>query len=191
MKKQKEAPTDVPIIDPEFYDLNPRVITHNQLTSLQKWLDELGDLSGVVHDLNSNQLVGGNQRGRVFNIVECEIEFTLQTEEPDRQGTVGIGYIIWHGERYSYRQVRWDSDQFMRANIIANKAGGTWDWDILANTWDESTLLRSGFEKWEIGANADVFQEPSPPDEFPEYDDKITTEYCCPKCSYEWSGKPK
>ncbi len=77
MKKQKEAPTDVPIIDPEFYDLNPRVITHNQLTSLQKWLDELGDSAGVVHDLYSNPLLGGNQRGRLFNIVECEIGFSL------------------------------------------------------------------------------------------------------------------
>jgi len=30
-----------------------------------------------------------------------------------------------------------------------------------------------------------------PPDDFKEYDDDIDTEYCCPKCGYEWSGKPK
>ena len=29
------------------------------------------------------------------------------------------------------------------------------------------------------------------PDEFPEYGDDIDTMYCCPKCHYEWSGKPK
>lgn len=29
------------------------------------------------------------------------------------------------------------------------------------------------------------------PEAFPEYDDDIETEYCCPKCGYEWSGKPK
>lgn len=29
------------------------------------------------------------------------------------------------------------------------------------------------------------------PDDFQEYGDDIETEYCCPKCGYEWSGKPK
>lgn len=30
-----------------------------------------------------------------------------------------------------------------------------------------------------------------PPGEFNEYDEEIETQYCCPKCAYEWSGKPK
>lgn len=39
---------------------------------------------------------------------------------------------------------------------------------------------------------ASAFPEPKEaPDEFPEYDEDISTEYCCPKCGYEWSGKPK
>lgn len=29
------------------------------------------------------------------------------------------------------------------------------------------------------------------PDEFGEYGEGIETEYCCPKCGYQWSGKPK
>ena len=29
------------------------------------------------------------------------------------------------------------------------------------------------------------------PDDFPTFDNDIDTEYCCPKCSYRWSGKPK
>ena len=28
------------------------------------------------------------------------------------------------------------------------------------------------------------------PEEFPSYDETIPTAYCCPKCGYEWSGKP-
>lgn len=31
----------------------------------------------------------------------------------------------------------------------------------------------------------------SPPDEFPAYDNGLQTDYRCPKCGYEWSGKPK
>jgi ParB-like chromosome segregation protein Spo0J len=32
---------------------------------------------------------------------------------------------------------------------------------------------------------------PAPPEEFPELDESIPTEYRCPKCGYEWSGKPQ
>lgn len=30
-----------------------------------------------------------------------------------------------------------------------------------------------------------------PPEKFQEYDEDIDTQYCCPKCGYEWSGKPR
>jgi hypothetical protein len=29
------------------------------------------------------------------------------------------------------------------------------------------------------------------PEAFKEYDENVETEYCCPKCAYTWSGKPK
>lgn len=29
------------------------------------------------------------------------------------------------------------------------------------------------------------------PEEFPTYGEDLDTQYCCPKCGYEWSGKPK
>lgn len=32
---------------------------------------------------------------------------------------------------------------------------------------------------------------PAAPEEFPAYDENLETAYCCPKCGYVWSGKPK
>lgn len=32
---------------------------------------------------------------------------------------------------------------------------------------------------------------PDPPDDFPEVDMEIETDYKCPKCGYEWSGSPR
>lgn len=29
------------------------------------------------------------------------------------------------------------------------------------------------------------------PEDFPEYGEDISTDYCCPKCGYTWSGKPQ
>ena len=49
------------------------------------------------------------------------------------------------------------------------------------------TLLSEVAEK----AGAVVGKAPQAPDDFSEYDDDIETDYCCPKCGYEWSGKPK
>ncbi len=135
----------------EFYHKNPRQITVQQFENLERWLEELGDLSGVVHDLNSNQIIGGNQRGRVFEINECEIVLTEEYDEPDEQGTVAIGYIVWKGYRYTYRQVRWTEHQCEMGNLVPNVAGGEWDFDILANEFKFDDLLDAGFREADLG----------------------------------------
>ena len=48
----------------------------------------------------------------------------------------------------------------------------------------------TGYDPQDIDKLADSLADPEPPDEFPDYDDDIETEYTCPKCSYSWSGKP-
>ena len=77
------------------YHKNPRQITEKQFADLQKWLRELGDLSGIVHDLNTDEIIGGNMRSRVFDVNACQIELTGEAHEPDEQGTVANGFIVW------------------------------------------------------------------------------------------------
>jgi len=139
----------------KLYHKNPRQITEKQFNDLDEWLFELGDLSGIVHDLNSDEVIGGNQRSRVFDINKCEIVLTEELEEPDEQGTVAHGYIIWKGKKYAYRQVRWDDKQCEKANIVSNKGGGSMDFDILANEFDVDDLLDWGFKSYEIGMISD------------------------------------
>ncbi len=110
----------------KLYHKNPRRISTKQYEQLGNWLTKLGDLSGIVHDLNSDEVIGGNQRSRVFDINACEIEIAETFDEPDEQGTVGLGFILWQGKKYAYRQVRWDAKQCEKANVVANKAGGSW-----------------------------------------------------------------
>lgn len=44
----------------------------------------------------------------------------------------------------------------------------------------------------EMANNSGIYQdEAQAPEEFKEYDEEVETEYCCPKCAYTWSGKPK
>ena len=133
------------------YHKNPRQITAKQYEALAIDLAELGDLGGIVHDLNSDEIIGGNQRSRVFDVNACDVVLTEELHEPDAQGTVAHGYVLWRGNKYAYRQVRWTPRQCERANVVANKRGGTWDFDILANQFEADDLLAWGFEPFELG----------------------------------------
>lgn len=137
-------------IKPKGYHKNPRQITEQQFAKLRQNLQELGDISGIVHDLNTNELIGGNQRSKAVNLAECEIELTNEYAEPTRTGTIAEGYVLWEGERYSYRQVRWTAAQCEQANITANKLGGDWDFDILANEFEFDDLIEYGFKDFEL-----------------------------------------
>jgi ParB-like chromosome segregation protein Spo0J len=57
----------------------------------------------------------------------------------------------------------------------------------------DGDLEGTGWTVYDLDNLADDLgrDEPTPPGDFPGYDDDIETEYQCPKCSYEWSGKPK
>ena len=132
------------------YHKNPRQITHRQYGDLEKWLAQFGDLSGITHNLSSDETITGNQRCRVIDINECEIVIEHKLDEPDEQGTVGLGYVIWQGNRYNYRQVVWDERTAEAANIIANRAGGSWDFDVLADQWHLPDLLEWGFEESDL-----------------------------------------
>jgi hypothetical protein len=165
------------------YHKNPRQITEKQYADLGKHLAALGDLSGIVHDLNTDEIIGGNQRSRVFNINACKIELTEGPHDPDEQGTVAHGFVIWQGKRFAYRQVRWTEKQCEQANIVANKAGGNWNFDLLANEFEFDELVEWGFDPIELG----VIDEPFP--EFKEYDESIAddVEYIeCPSCGHKW-----
>lgn len=129
---------------------NPRTITDESIKCLKNALKELGDLSGITHDLNSDEIITGNQRSLIFNINNCKLVITEELSEPDSQGTVKRGYIIWEDKKYFYRAVRWTKEQCKKANILANKAGGNWDFDILIQNFDVNLLLECGFEKFEL-----------------------------------------
>ena len=165
------------------YHKNPRQITRKQMAALEADLAELGDLGGIVHDLNSDEIIGGNQRGSVFDINACDVELVAVYDEPDAQGTVAHGFVLWEGHRYSYRQVNWTERQCEKANIVANKAGGTFDFDILANQFEADDLLTWGFEPFELGLDENGLPE------FKEYDESIEDEvefHECPECGHQW-----
>ena len=135
----------------EYYENNPRTITTKQFKRLQDTLYRLGDLSGIVHDINSNQIVGGNQRVRALNLLDHEPVIERVYVEPTRTGTIKEGYYEIEGEHYSYRAVVWKPEQCEEANIAANIVGGDWDFDILSG-WEPVQLKDWGFDAEKLTA---------------------------------------
>lgn len=131
---------------------NPREITEDEYHQLEKNLQELGDLSGIVHDQNTDWIISGNQRSRVMDINNCEITIVEEFKKPTKTGTTALGYVTWDGERFNYRRVDWTEEQCRKANITANKLGGSWDWDKLANEFDIPELTDWGFSEKELFA---------------------------------------
>jgi len=123
---------------------NPRQISKTDHARLTDTLIRLGDLSGIVHNLNTDEIIGGNQRMTVFTDGKPEIVETY--DNPDEQGTVAHGFIVWKGHKFAYRQVRWDDKTSDEANIAANIGGGDWDWEVIANQWSADDLQGWGMD---------------------------------------------
>lgn len=108
---------------------NPRKITKEALKSLNKSIEEFGDLSGVVINKRTKTIVAGHQR-----ITTLEGKKTKMNTKPvtDKFGTVAMGHIAVissQGDRFNIplRLVDWDLRREKLANIAANNHGGEFD----------------------------------------------------------------
>jgi len=171
------------------YHKNPRKITRKQAEELKANLRKYGDLSGIVHNIRTDELIGGNQRSEAMEGIISGLLQPVIVEKydvPTKAGTLAIGFYEWHGEQYVYRRVDWDEETSELANLIANKGGGFWDWDILANDFELDILFDAGFTEEELLGKD--FIEP----EFKEYDESIADgiSVCtCENCGNEHAKK--
>lgn len=130
-------------------DWNPRSIDKHDFEALVKSMREFGDLSGVVKNLETGTLVGGNQRLEAFKklanpIIRIEHRFL---DGPNAVGTISNGYIeLENGERFAYREVIWPLEKEKAANIAANRIQGQFDLDLLAKVNYELSQLENGAE---------------------------------------------
>ena len=102
---------------------NPRKITDKQMAMLAKSMKEFGDLSGIIVNVKTGNIVGGHQRVKNLN-PSWKIEKKPFT---DKVGTVAIGYIETPWGRWQYREVDWPAKKEAAANIAANQHGGEFD----------------------------------------------------------------
>lgn len=152
---------------------NPRRISDEALKGLGYSLKEFGDLSGIVFNTRTGNLVAGHQRVKA-----------LQAQYGDL--AIAKGYIHANGDRFAVRLVDWPKEKEQAANVAANSPTIQGEF-----TEDLQTLLNSiqvdlpevfaelNFEDLKINLNPVGIEEQGKLDERA----KIT----CPKCGYEFT----
>lgn len=144
------------ISDLKESDYNPRKISDKQIDRLEKSMLEFGDLSGIVVNVRSGNMIGGHQRVKTLDpnleIVKAPCE--------DRVGTVAIGYLDTPSGRWQYREVDWPQKKELAANLAANKHGGSWDKPKLENILIELDdgdfdLELTGFDSGDLKTSVD------------------------------------
>lgn len=106
---------------------NPRKISDSKMKMLGKAMKEFGDLSGIIFNMRTGRVVGGHQR-----IGHLDKNWPIVKEKlVDDNGTVAVGYIETPYGRWSYREVDWNEQREIAANIAANKHGGEFDYPML------------------------------------------------------------
>ena len=189
---------------------NPRTITPLALEQMKRSYEKYGDLSGIVYNETTGNLIGGHQRHTLFNKSGAKI---ILKPYKDSRGTTAIGHVVVppstpNGSvlRIPYRQVKFDVNTEKGANIAANAAGGDFDpvklgrilKDLeyakfpIENVPLDATAFKQAIRMFESmerkkaetgsGGSFDVIDTDAMED---------SLEHTCPRCNYRWSGSTK
>lgn len=126
---------------------NPRRMSEHQGNALKNSMEKFGDLSCIVFNERTQQLVGGHQRIAIMKRLPT-MPYISITQRIDRDdvGTVAYGYVFIAGKQFACRLVDWDEGTQHAANIAANKIQGEFDNDLLAQVTYELSQLDNGAE---------------------------------------------
>jgi hypothetical protein len=159
---------------------NPRRIDDATALALAKSMARFGDLSGIVFNRVSGRLVGGHQRTKQIPRT-AKITLVKEYAKPTKTGTVSEGFVEFNGDRFTYREVKWDSKkESAAATIAANKHRGEWDYSELIPQLEELQIQGfpmelTGFSSVDLDALLGSLEMPHRPDSDP---------------TDEWAGMP-
>lgn len=103
------------LIDLKDASYNPRAITEEALKGLEFSIDAFGDISGIVFNRTTGNLVCGHQRKKAL-IAKYGTDLEITYEEGADEGFI----VVPTGEKFRVRFVSWDIEKERAANIVAN-----------------------------------------------------------------------
>lgn len=132
------------------YSKNSKNTTDQEIEKLKESISVLGDISGIVVDHISKEIICGNQRASIIDINSCEIQIIQEFEEPDKFGTVQYGFVKWNGSLINFRSVIWKMEEVELANISSNLMYSRYDYFELAKNFTRDIMKASGFDSYDI-----------------------------------------
>jgi ParB-like chromosome segregation protein Spo0J len=150
---------------------NPNQHPQSQVALLAKVIAHQGWRSPVVVSTRSGFIVAGHGRyeaAKVMGLSAVPVDYQdFATEADEWAHLVADNRLAELAE----------ADESALRGLLAELKAGDFDLDL------------AGFDAVALEALLADPPQPEAPDEFPEMDEDIPTEFQCPKCSYRWSGK--
>jgi hypothetical protein len=177
---------------------HPKNPKEHDLPALVESFQRFGFVAPPTIDEKTKTMVAGHGR--------CEALASMRSDGHEAPGGVEVVGVDWRIP--VIRGVSFKSDIERDAYVLADNQhvmNGGWNFERLTGFLVD--LGESGYQGLGFPANEldsllgnyapepddrpdDSNGDPSP-DGFVRHDINVKTTYCCPKCSYEWSGKPK
>jgi ParB-like chromosome segregation protein Spo0J len=183
-KKRAAVPQDPskPLVNCAFDELvpleklvpnprNPNQHPQSQVALLAKVIAHQGWRSPVVVSTRSGFIVAGHGRyeaAKVLGLSAVPVDYQdFATEADEWAHLVADNRLAELAE----------ADESALKGLLAELKAGDFDLDL------------AGFDAMALEALLADPPQPEAPEEFPEMDEDIPTDFQCPKCSYRWSGK--
>jgi len=113
------------------WEKNPRRLTEKQAEDLRNSIVKFGYVEEIVLNYDGKSMIGGHQRRRIMQLqLMLDPTTEIDVRLPDRELT---------------------PEEREELAIRLNRNSGEWDFDLLANEFDESKLIEWGFEAPEFG----------------------------------------
>ena len=186
--EHKRVALDSLISSPDNYNQHPP----EQIHELKQSLRRFGQIKDSVtrKSANSYMLIAGHgitQAAHELLLEDPEQfahlkEWNIVVVPPTWTDLDARAYMVSDNETAK----KSEPDETLLAQLLQEQQDAGFDLAALGS--DEETL-RQMLES--LGSELLEAHEEAPPEGFKEYGEGIETEYCCPKCGYSWSGKPK
>jgi ParB-like chromosome segregation protein Spo0J len=148
---------------------NPNRHPEGQIRALAKIIAYQGWRSPIVVSKRSGFIVAGHGRleaAKLLQVSTVPIDFQDFASEADEWA-----HLIADNRLAELAE----TDEAALKEILGELQAGEFDPEL------------AGYDQ---GALDQLLAEPTPPDDFPEVDEDLPTDSQCPKCGYQWSGKP-
>lgn len=151
---------------------NPNQHPQSQVALLAKVIGHQGWRAAIVVSTRSGFIVAGHGRyeaAKVLGLATVPVDYQDFATEADEWA-----HLIADNRLAELAE----ADESALKALLGELKASDFDMDI------------AGFDAGSLEGLLSAGEEPEPPDEFPEVDENVPTEFQCPKCSFKWSGKP-